>query len=95
MAKKRRTRKDKKEAKHTFTLSWEKGASERKKSDTVKGQSSSRHKKKQSGTKPPKNAKGKAKAQFSEGIKKDILKSLALAAIILSLEVMLYFIWSS
>ena len=95
MAKKRRTRKDKKEAKHTFTLSWEKGTSERKKSDTVKGQSSSRHEEKKSGTKPSKNAKGKAKAQFGKSIKKDILKSLALATIILSLEVMLYFIWSN
>lgn len=95
MAKKRRTKKDKKEAKHTFVMSWEKGASERKKPDTVKGQSSSRHKNKKSGMKASKNAKGKAKDEFRENIKKDILKSLALATIVLSLEVMLYFIWPS
>jgi hypothetical protein len=95
MAKKRRTRKDKKEAKHTFTLSWEKGVSERKKTGAVKGQSFGRHKGKTSGTRPLENAKGKAKAQYQQDIKKDILKSLALAGIILCLEVVLYFIWPS
>lgn len=95
MAKKRRTRKDKQGAKHTFRISWEKGVSERKKSGPVKGQSSGRHKTKKSGTTPSKNAKGKAKAEFDQSLKKDILKSLALAAVILCLEVMLYFIWPS
>lgn len=93
MAKKRRTKKDKKEAKHTFLLNWEEGLSERKKSGSVKGQSSNKAKKKSSGTKKSKNAKSKAKAGSDAAIKKDIIKSLALAGFILSLEVMLYFIW--
>lgn len=95
MAKKRRTRKDKEEAKHTFKISWEKGVSERKNPRPVKGQSSDSLKPSSSGTRPRRNAKGKAKAELQEGIKKDILKSLALAAVILCLEVVLYFIWPS
>lgn len=93
MAKKRRTRKDKQGAKHTFKISWEKGISRRKKTEPVKGQSTNRHKDKKAGTANSKNAKSKAKDGFGKSLKKDIIKSLALAAIILSLEVMLYFIW--
>jgi hypothetical protein len=95
MGKKRRTKKDKQKAKHTFKMSWEKGVSRRKKTKSVKGQSPNSHKSKSSGTPDPKNAKSRAKDEFSESIKKDIIRSLALAAVILSLEVMLYFIWPS
>jgi hypothetical protein len=95
MARKRRTRKDKETVKHTFTISWDPSTSERKNRRSVKGQSKKSKRGQAKNNAQSKNAKGKAKAGIDKKLRKDILKSLALAGIILCLEIVLYLIWPS
>jgi hypothetical protein len=94
---KRRTRKQKESAKHTFTVNWDpmedKSPIKAKSSlsePTVKGQ----FKKSQSpaSTKPKmdKNANFMVKDAYLSNIKRDIGKSLSLALVIVGLELVIY-----
>ncbi len=101
---KRRTRKQKEKAKHQFTVSWQPtkntsdikaGRPEPQKASSkaiVKGQL-------EKGAKTPKfqkakkeNAKDTAKPEELASIRRDIFKSIILASLILSLEVMIYLV---
>lgn len=90
---KRRTRKQKEEVKHPFTISWHPEAKTtdseanvnrqiKKPLDTIAAKSVE--------TKSP-----KITAQYSDlaSVKRDIVKSLSLASLILASEVVLYLIW--
>lgn len=81
---KRRTRNQKQEAAHSFSISWDPD-------NTVKGQKQER-----TGSKRPqksftKNASITATTLELGSIKKEILKSIFIAAFIVSLEVVIYF----
>ena len=90
MPKKRRTRKQKESARHTFTVSWTPEAKKAPDVPVVKGQITS----------PPepnfkaRQAGGKADLLAQDAslifIKRDVIKSLLLASFILSLEVVVY-----
>lgn len=86
----RRTRKDKQNAVHHFSLSW---SPEAKNKASVKRQivsAGGRLKAKQS---DKKNALLLAKEAGLASIKKDLVKSLILSSLILTLEVVLYLAW--
>lgn len=93
MGKKRRTRKDKENARHDFLVSWEPDSDEAKSERSVKGQFKNSHADKKNKTKRPKKAKTKAKGTGEAAIKRDIVKSLGLAFLIISLEIMIYLVW--
>lgn len=84
---KRRTKKQKAAAKHTFNLSWappEPG---------VKGQFNFEPKKPKASSHKHESAISLAKDGSLASIKKDIVKSLILVSLILALEVVLYLAW--
>ena len=98
---KRRTRKDKEKAKHRFTISWE--------PDSLQDKSEAKNKafepnvKRQfkhlnkNSKRSNDNLKGTYLSEESydlASIKKDTLRSLILAAIILASEIVLYLIWN-
>lgn len=85
---KRRTRKDKKEAKHNIKISWEPQESASKKTYKKKRKSKQKHNKTSSKNKY--SYSGDKKLVYS--IKKDIIKSLGLAGFIISIELVIYFI---
>jgi hypothetical protein len=90
---KRRTRKQKEEARHQFNISWtpqpQKGSSEANVKGQIKTQPESRHDRGQK----PKSAKLLAKEGNFEAYQRDIVKSLILASIILAAELVLYLAW--
>lgn len=90
---KRRTKKQKQKAKHDFAISWEPKAKKRRSEPDVKGQI----KKSGSGKKPSGTGNDLAKNTAEPGnlasIKKDIIKSLILAGLILASEVVIYLTW--
>lgn len=90
---KKRTKKQKQTARHSFTLSWKPSSSEAKSGSGVKRQFKSEAK-----TPTPKSATIESTvnpAQTNEVAKtrKNIIRSLILAGIILGTEVVLYFFW--
>ncbi len=84
---KRRTRKDKVKARHTFNLSWVPEAG-------VKGQFNSEADKLMPKPVRAEMAMSKAKDAPFTSLKRDILKSLIVASLILALEVVIYLAWS-
>ena len=94
---KRRTRKQKESAKHSFTVSWEPKKEESPikaklnlseptvKRQIKKGQSLASLKPKRS-----KNANSMVKGEYLSEIKRDIVKSLSLASVIVGLELVIY-----
>ena len=91
---KRRTRKQKEKAKHQFTLSWHLEPKKASSKADVKGQFGKGTKLKKLQKSKIENAKFTAKLDSLASIRRDILKSLLLASLILSLEVMIYLAWS-
>ena len=79
---KRRTKKDKKNAKHNFLVSWEPDTEDPK---LEKEKSKTKKSKKKDTSSSIKNTK-------FVSIKKDILKSISLAGIILGLELVIYLV---
>mgnify|MGYP006969351187 CR=1 FL=1 len=92
MAKKRRTRKDKKTAKHQFTVSWEPSTKKPSRHDSVKGQFNSNSNTKSKARATRKKANTTAKDTSHARIKRDIAKSILFASLILCLEVVVYLI---
>lgn len=97
---KRRTRKQKEKARHQFTVNWKPSASfsgnERKtasKKAPVKRQKKNASQAKEKGLRKAKKANFMAKDENLSLIKRDIMKSLIIASLILSLEVMIYLIY--
>lgn len=84
---KRRTKKQKEKAKHTFDLSWSPSEPD------VKGQFNFEPKKPRSSSHKHESALSLAKDGSLASIKKDIVKSLIIVSLILALEVVLYLAW--
>lgn len=84
---KRRTRKDKETARHAFNISWSPEPS-------VKGQFNSEAKKVDHKADELKSARIMAKDASFVSSKRDIVKSLLIASLILALEVVLYLAWN-
>ncbi|KKR39552.1 MAG: hypothetical protein UT72_C0006G0011 [Candidatus Woesebacteria bacterium GW2011_GWB1_40_101] len=82
---KRRTRKEKERAKHTFTFTFEPDVKRQKKGE-LKAQNLKLD--------AYENAKLSAKDSQFEPIKRDIVKSLILASLILGLELVIYLGWN-
>lgn len=89
---KRRTRKQKEKAKHQFTLSWHPEPKKASSKADVKGQFEKGTKLKKLQKSKKENAKFTAKLDGLASIRRDILKSLLLASLILSLEVVIYLV---
>jgi hypothetical protein len=94
---KRRTRKQKESAKHTFTVSWgqeqTRSSSKAKTSlsePTVKGQIKNGSNLASNKPKQAKNANSMVKDTHLGSIKRDIVKSLSLALVIVGLELVIY-----
>lgn len=90
---KRRTRKDKQQAKHQFTVSWSPGSSEAENLNSepsVKRQIITGSKLASKNFVKTKKASNLVKESNLASIKKDIIKSVALAGLILASEVVLY-----
>ena len=92
MAKKRRTRKDKEKARHNITLTWEPSKENPPRHELVKGQINLASNELSKGKRSPKKANISAKDDSYARIKHDIVRSLLLASLILSLVVVLYLI---
>lgn len=92
MTKKRRTRKDKEHARHGFSLTWEPGPKKAPRHEVVKGQFNFASDTDSRAMVGPKNAKISAKDDYYARIKHDLARSLLLASLILSLEVVIYLI---
>ena len=90
MAKKRRTRKQKENVKHSFTVEWKPNTRSVKSKIPVKGQLNSGTKKKSSGIKHGNNAKHTALGSSTLNLKKEVTKSLFLFSLILGVEVVIY-----
>lgn len=94
---KRRTRKQKEKAKHRLTVSWKPSTSSPKKAGKtaskkprVKGQIKKASQAKEKSLHKAKKANSMAKDEGLSLIKRDIVKSLIIASLILSLEVVIY-----
>lgn len=90
---KRRTRKQKLEAKHQFNLSWTPEPQTTPPEANVKGQIVLSPKPRLARSKEAKKAVPMAKDASIEPYKKDTVKSLVLASIILAAELVLYLVW--
>ncbi len=91
---KRRTRKQKEKAKHQFTLSWQPEPTKATREADVKGQFKTKPEPEKTQIFKRKKAKITAKPDGLASIRLDIIKSLLLASLILSLEVVIYLAWS-
>ncbi len=94
---KRRTRKQKEKAKHSFAVSWKPStltskpeAKKGKSEPIVKGQTTQAQKHKRDRHIKKKSADRLAKDEGLGTIKRDLVKSLIIASLILTLEVVLY-----
>ncbi len=90
MAKKRRTRKQKENVKHSFTVEWKPSTKSNKSKTSVKGQLNSGTEKKSSGVRQRNNAKHTALGSSMPSLKKEVTKSLLLFSLILGVEVVIY-----
>lgn len=93
MTKKRRTKRDKENAKHHFVYSWNPSSVEPSKQFTVKRQFSLGSRPKKSGSTDAKKAKDTASKASLYQTKKEIIRSVSLASLIVSLELVIYFLW--
>jgi hypothetical protein len=91
---KRRTRKQKERAKHQSAISWKPSHEIRQDKPRVKGQFDFEAGDTSDEAKKAKNAKKLAKDDSLGIIKRDIVKSLLLASLILALEIMVYLAWN-
>lgn len=91
---KRRTKKQKQKAKHTFTIKWEPSSTNRKIEPDVNRQFNNEFGSKPVEAKIQKQTKSTGLIADLPSIKKNILKSLILSSLILVSEVVLYFIWN-
>lgn len=88
---KRRTRKDKVEAKHYMSVSW----SPNKENElNVNRQSKNEAERKTTVSNKNKNAEQSAKESQIKATKKDLLKSIVIALAIITLELVLYLAWN-
>jgi hypothetical protein len=92
---KKRTRKQKENAKHTFLISWNPESPNRESEASVKGQFNKASELASKEKLPPKTTQNSAKQDNIDKIKTNILKSLILACLILASEIVLYFFWSA
>jgi len=90
---KRRTRKQKEKVKYTFIREGRAEPKKRSFEPVVKGQSKKRSKARHKKIQTSKSAVGLAKDSGFSEIKKDLIKSLLLASLILGIEVMVYLAW--
>lgn len=86
---KRRTRKDKSTAKHSFTVSWDPTLSK----SAVKSQKSQTEAKLSTNPLHTKNATNMALNLDLGSIKRDLVKSLSLSLFIIIFELVIYFFW--
>lgn len=91
---KRRTRKQKQEAKHDFTIRWEPGSSTLKSEASVKRQFPNNLKSGSAEAVTFKKANNSVQELDLPGIKKNIRMSLIYTGLILTAEIVLYFIWN-
>jgi hypothetical protein len=94
---KRRTRKEKLNPKRNITISWQPGVSEAKNPDSEANVK--RQLKKEENASPPKIKKNKLavntdKSTSLASIKKDLVRSLIFATLLIASQVMIYLIWS-
>lgn len=87
---KRRTRKQKRNAKHNIKITWEPKEDPSSGPDSVKSQNASASKKARRPASDQKRGNYTANSGILASIKKDIVKSLSLAGLILGLEMMIY-----
>jgi len=92
---KKRTRKQKESARHKFVISWVPDTKEIPPKSNVKRQLEKSDNKTLSRTKTKENIRNKAKVSNLASIKKDIVKSLILASLILASELVLYLLWKT
>jgi len=90
---KRRTKKDKKKAKHAFTIKWDSGSTRLNFEPDVKGQIPEIKNEIKPKAHDIRHAEFSASNVNLATIKKDITKSLILASLILASEVVLYLVW--
>lgn len=100
---KRRTKKQKRQAKHQFklqkrvdtdnTITWTGKAKSRSKKTSVKGENKKRSRHRSGLSQGQESTVYLAKAGSLGTIKKDIIKTLILASLILGVELMLYWAW--
>jgi hypothetical protein len=90
---KRRTKKQKQEAKHSFAIHWEPEAKKGSSEPSVKRQFKKSGSRKIPSSSRTDLARNTAELDNLASIKKDILKSLILAGIILASEVVIYLAW--
>lgn len=90
---KRRTKKQKQEAKHTFSVKWESGSSIIKFEPSVNSQFKKTDSSSISESDFKKSAVNSVQYQEVKSIKKNIYKSLIISSLILVSEAVLYLIW--
>ena len=90
---KKRTRKQKERAKHSFTIAWEKVLKEDQSEPVVKSQFIKTSQARPSRAHTSKKALESGKERGLQAIKREIFKSLILASLILGLELMIYLAW--
>jgi len=90
---KKRTRKQKETAKHQFLFSRPNEAKTKSESRAVKGQFNSRHKAEKRKSGKAKNADLLDKEAYLASAKRDVVKSILLASLILGLELVIYLAW--
>jgi len=88
----KRTKKEKKEARHPFLISWEK-AENSSQAGVVKGHLKNEAKSSQNKIVKTKNANNMVKELSLDQIKHDMVRSLILASLILALEIVIYLVW--
>ena len=91
---KRRTRKEKKEAHHHFTLSWEDLSKAELPEAHVKRQFKLSSKPDSDTTVSHESANISAKGEYSASIKHNIIRSLIIVSFILALELVIYLVWN-
>ena len=89
---KRRTKKQKSKAKHNFELSWSAGTKSTSAGTPVKGQKKKSGSSKGSAASGTKSAQSKEEIVASAQVKRDIGKSLAIASLVLGIELVIYFV---
>lgn len=93
---KRRTKKQKATARQPFLISWKEDKSHDKKASfepDVKGQTKKNLRHNSASKKRSKMAYPSGKVDGLASVRKDIIKSLSLASLIVGIEVVLYLIW--
>jgi hypothetical protein len=86
---KRRTRKDKETAKHTFTVSWNPEGN----AGTVKSQKEKQTSQTSSGLNQHENSGSTGLILSLDSIKRDLIRSVSIGGFILAFELVIYFFW--